>query len=44
MAGSRSSGDRSIDLPREPAHAARPTRTIVFDDEGDDLDVPDFLK
>ena len=37
-------GDRSIDLPREPAHAARPTRTIVFDDEGDDLDIPDFLK
>jgi cell division protein FtsZ len=44
MAGSRSSGDRSIDLPREPAHATRPTRTIVFDDEGDDLDIPEFLK
>jgi cell division protein FtsZ len=44
MAASRPSGDRSIDLPREPAHAARPTRTIVFDDEGDDLDIPDFLK
>jgi cell division protein FtsZ len=44
MAGSRSSGDHSIDLPREPAHAARPTRTIVFDDEGDDLDIPEFLK
>ncbi len=38
--------DRSIDLSREdrePANAARPTRTIVFDD-ADDLDVPDFLK
>ena len=44
MAGSRAPGERSIDLPREPAHAARPTRTIVFDDEGDDLDIPDFLK
>ena len=41
MAGSRT--DRSIDLQREPAHAARPARTIVFDD-ADDLDVPDFLK
>jgi cell division protein FtsZ len=28
---------------REPARAARPPRTIVFDD-ADDLDVPDFLK
>jgi len=44
MAGSRTNGDRSIDLQREPAHAARPARTIVFDDEGDDLDIPDFLK
>jgi cell division protein FtsZ len=44
MAGSRVAGERSIDLPREPVHAPRPTRTIVFDDEGDDLDIPDFLK
>jgi cell division protein FtsZ len=35
--------DRSIDVGREPAHAARPARTIVFDD-ADDLDIPDFLK
>ncbi len=41
MAGSRT--DRSIDLQREPAHTARPARTIVFDD-ADDLDIPDFLK
>jgi cell division protein FtsZ len=41
MAGSRT--DRSIDLQRDPAHAARPARTIVFDD-ADDLDIPDFLK
>ena len=34
----------SIDLPREPAHAARP-RTLVFDDStGDDLDIPEFLR
>jgi cell division protein FtsZ len=45
MTGShRGSGDGSrIDLQREPAHASRPARTIVFDD-GDDLDIPDFLK
>jgi cell division protein FtsZ len=41
-------GDTSIRLPRdEPvarrAAAARPSRTIVFDDS-DELDVPDFLK
>ncbi len=35
--------DRSIDVGREPAHAARPARTIVFDD-AEDLDIPDFLK
>ena len=33
----------SIDVGREPAHAARPARTIVFDD-ADDLDIPDFLR
>jgi cell division protein FtsZ len=38
----RAEGER-IDLQREPAHAARPSRTIVFDDN-DDLDVPEFLK
>ncbi len=43
MAGGRA-GDRSIDLQRDTVHAPRPTRTVVFDDEGDDLDVPDFLK
>jgi cell division protein FtsZ len=43
MAGTRSR-DQAIDLQREPVHAARPTRTIVFDDDGDDLDIPDFLK
>ena len=42
MVGGRP-GDRSIDLQREPAHAPRPARTIVFDD-GDDLDVPEFLR
>jgi cell division protein FtsZ len=31
-----------VDLTREPVPAARPARTIVFDD--DDLDIPDFLK
>jgi len=43
MAGARHSepGHR-IDLQRDPVPAARPTRTIVFDD--DDLDIPDFLK
>jgi cell division protein FtsZ len=43
LAGTRTGSDRSIDLQREPVHA-RPTRTIVFDDDGDDLDIPDFLK
>jgi cell division protein FtsZ len=33
----------SIDLNGEPAHAARPARTIVFDD-ADDLDIPEFLR
>ena len=38
------SGEGSIDLPREPAHAARP-RTLVFDDSNvDDLDIPEFLR
>jgi cell division protein FtsZ len=36
------SDDRSIDLDREPVHAARP-RTILFED-GDDLDIPEFLR
>jgi cell division protein FtsZ len=39
----RPAGEGRIDLDREPAHAARPARTIVFDD-GDDLDIPEFLK
>jgi cell division protein FtsZ len=38
----RGDGER-IDLQRDPAHAARPSRTIVFDDN-DDLDVPEFLR
>ncbi len=38
----RRSGE-SIDLHGEPAHAARPARTIVFDD-ADDLDIPEFLR
>jgi cell division protein FtsZ len=39
-----SSADASIDLPRDPAHAARP-RTLVFDDSNpDDLDIPEFLR
>jgi cell division protein FtsZ len=44
-AGARSSAgaDESIDLQREPAHVARPARTIVFDD-ADDLDIPEFLR
>jgi hypothetical protein len=42
MVGARAE-DRSIDLQRDPAPVSRPARTIVFDD-GDDLDVPDFLK
>ena len=42
--GGRRAGDRSIDLQRDTVHAPRPARTVVFDDEGDDLDVPDFLK
>ena len=43
MAGARAGEPgRRIDLQRDPVPAARPTRTIVFDD--DDLDIPDFLK
>jgi cell division protein FtsZ len=41
-AGARSRSE-SIDLNGEPAHTARPARTIVFDD-ADDLDIPEFLK
>jgi cell division protein FtsZ len=41
-AGARSRSE-SIDLNGEPTRAARPTRTIVFDD-ADDLDIPEFLK
>ncbi len=37
------SGEHTIDVHREPVHAARPARTIVFDD-GDDLDIPEFLR
>ena len=41
----RGSRTRPVDRPprASPAHAARPARTIVFDD-ADDLDIPDFLK
>ncbi len=41
-AGARAKGE-SIDLTPDPAHSARPARTIVFDD-GDDLDIPEFLR
>jgi cell division protein FtsZ len=41
-AGARSR-EESIDLNGDPAHASRPARTIVFDD-GDDLDIPEFLR
>ncbi len=42
-AGSRAREESSIELPREPAPASRPSRTIVFDD-ADDLDIPEFLR
>jgi cell division protein FtsZ len=36
---------RGVDAPAKPAReeAGRPPRTVTFED-GDDLDVPDFLK
>ena len=40
--GATAARPESITLPR--SEAARPARTIVFEESGDDLDVPDFLK
>ena len=47
VAAKQSSSAESAEIPVTPEPPKRPgqqPRTIVFDDAGDDLDVPDFLK
>ena len=47
VAAKQSSSTESAEIPVTPEPPKRPVqqpRTIVFDDAGDDLDVPDFLK
>ena len=47
VAAKQSSSAESAEIPVTPEPPKRPVqqpRTIVFDDAGDDLDVPDFLK
>ena len=47
VAAKQSASSESAEIPVTPAPPKRPVqqpRTIVFDDAGDDLDVPDFLK
>ncbi len=47
VAAKQSSSTESAEIPVTPEPPKRPVqqpRTIVFDDTGDDLDVPDFLK
>ena len=47
VAAKQSTAGESAEIPVTPESPKRPVqqpRTIVFDDAGDDLDVPDFLK
>jgi len=47
VAAKQSSSSDSAEIPVTPEPPKRPVqqpRTVVFDDAGDDLDVPDFLK
>ena len=47
VAAKQSTAGESAEIPVTPEPPKRPVqqpRTIVFDDAGDDLDVPDFLK
>ena len=47
VAAKQSASSESAEIPVTPEPPKRPVqqpRTIVFDDAGDDLDVPDFLK
>lgn len=47
VAAKQSSSSDSAEIPVTPEPPKRPVqqpRTVVFDDTGDDLDVPDFLK
>ena len=47
VAAKQSTSGDSAEIPVTPEPPKRPVqqpRTIVFDDAGDDLDVPDFLK
>ena len=47
VAAKQSSSADSAEIPVTPERPKRPVqqpRTVVFDDAGDDLDVPDFLK
>ena len=42
--GKGDSAEIPVTPPEPPKRPVEPPRTIVFDDAGDDLDVPDFLK
>lgn len=42
--GKGDSAEIPVTPPEPPKRPVEPPRTIVFDDTGDDLDVPDFLK
>ena len=47
VATKQSESEDKAEIPVAPEPPKRPVqqpRTIVFDDTGDDLDVPDFLK